>query len=469
MDSEQKKHISSEFIESLILFLSVIKWFFIASLVGIIVGFSTAGFLKSLEISTAYTSNFPYYFLVLPLGLFLSSFITKYFARDAEGHGTEKVIEAIHKKSGKISLPVVPVKFLATVITVAAGGSVGKEGPAAQIGGGLASKLADLFRFEAEDRKRLVICGISAGFSAVFGTPIAGAIFGVEVLFIGNLFYDALFPSFVAGMIAYHVTTMLGIEYFHQPLDFAPVFSGPFILEVLTIGILLGLVSFVFIEMLEFIDRKSKAIPWWKPLKGLFGGALLVVLTFLFSEKYLGLGLDTIKATLQGEMVPWYMFFIKMLFTAITLGFGGSGGIVTPIFFIGATAGSCFATLLGLDRTTFAAIGLVGLLSGAANTPIAASIMAVELFGSEIAPYAAMVCIISYLITGHRSVYPSQIIARTKSPTIYIEPGRVIEEIEGIEIRPRKKTIYAFLLKLVKYINRLTNRLIKKLQEKLSR
>jgi len=453
------KGLTGEVIEGVVLFTSVVKWFIIASTVGVVVGAATAGFLKILEISQNYVTKYNHYFLILPLSIFLSSLIIKYLAADAEGHGTEKVIEAVHKRSGKIDFLVIPVKFVATVITVATGGSVGKEGPAAQIGGGLASVTADILKFGDADRKKLVICGISAGFSTVFGTPIAGAIFGVEVLFIGNLFYDALFPSFVAGMIGYHVATALGITYLYHPVDFVPVFSGSFILKVAITGIILGFCAFIFIELLESFKRISNRIRIWSPAKGLIGGGILIILTFIFTTRFLGLGLITIKQTIEGGAINWYDPFIKMVFTSVTLNFGGSGGIVTPIFFIGSTAGSLIADIFGLDRATFAAIGLVGLLSGAANTPIAASIMAVELFGSKIGPYAALVCIISYLITGHRSVYPSQVLVRSKSSSVIIESGGVIEDITGIEIKARSKTIFGILVKIAGVIRGWANRL----------
>ena len=170
--------------------------------------------------------------------------------------------------------------------------------------------------------------------------------------------------------------------------------------------------------------------------------------TLFRSKQYLGLGLDTIQASLRGENVSWYAFIIKAVFTSVTLNFGGSGGILTPIFFIGATAGTLFAKVLGLNMATFAAIGLVSLLAGAANTPIAASIMAVELFGPEIAPYAAVACVTSFLMTGHRSVYPSQVLAFKKSSSIHVELG---EELENIRPRfhPRKKSLIGRITSLI--------------------
>jgi H+/Cl- antiporter ClcA len=436
-------------IEGSILFISVSKWVILAACIGAIVGLSTAIFLKLLGLGMTFTSRYKFYFLLFPGALFISSLIVKYLAPEAEGHGTEKVIEAVHKRSGKINPLVVPIKLIATIITIALGGSAGKEGPCAQIGAGLSSAFADLFKFGNGDRKKLVICGISAGFATVFGTPIAGAIFGVEVLFVGGLMYDVLLPAFVAGIVGYHVSSRLGITYFSHQLNFVPVFSSLFFIKVCLSGIFFGLCSFLFIEILKYFMNLSKRIKMWPPYKGILGGIVLVLLTFLLSPRYLGLGLDTIKGALEGRDVPALAFFYKMVFTSITLNFGGSGGIVTPIFFIGSTSGNLFGRIIGVDPNIFSAIGMVSLLAGAANTPISASLMAVELFGAQVAPYAAIACVISFLMTGHRSVYPSQVLSIAKSASFIVDKGGVLEDIDEIEVKLRRKSVIGGIVKLI--------------------
>ncbi len=394
--------------------------------------------MKLLNASIRWTEPYPYHFLLIPLAFFVSAVTIKYLAPEAEGHGTEKVIEAVHRRSGRIQPMVVPIKLIATIATLAAGGSAGKEGPCAQIGGGLASMMASLGRFNDADRKKLVICGISAGFAAVFGTPLAGSIFGVEVLFVGGVLYDVLLPSFIAGIVSFEVASHFGVSYFHRPLEFVPVFSEVFLLKVVAAGVLFGLTSFLFIEILGAFELLSRRIKVWSPLKAVFGGLAIVVLALVFGPRYLGLGLPTIVFTLNGHapLLPWYAFMIKQVFTAITLSFGGSGGIVTPIFYIGTTAGTAFSHVLGIEPATCAAIGLVALLAGCANAPISASIMALELFGTAIGPYAAVACVISFLMTGHRSVYPSQILSVAKSGSLRVELGQEIEQSQPELLKP---------------------------------
>ncbi len=435
------------FLEEVVLFVSIVKWSILAILVGVIVGLSSTLFLKTLGWSTDVVQPHRYYFLFLPLVMFVSSLIVKYLAPDAEGHGTEKVIEAVHKRWGKIKYAVVPVKLVATIITLAGGGSAGKEGPSAQIGAGMASALADVLKLSKEDRKKIVICGISAGFASVFGTPIAGALFAVEVLVLGKVLQEVLFPSLLAAIISFQICSHFGINYFHQSIQMAS-FSQTFFIEVLLSGVFFGIVALLLVEGLKLAEGLTKKVIIWKPLKGIIGGVLLVILALVVSPMYLGLGINTIESTINGAHVPALAFLWKIVFTSITLSMGGSGGILTPVFFIGATSGSTFANLFNLDPGIFAPIGFVALLAGAANTPIAASVMAIEIFGPQIGTYAAIACVVSYIAAGHRSVYSSQILGITKSSSISAPLMQDISSINEIKVDNRPGKIIYLLKKL---------------------
>ncbi|WP_456452717.1 chloride channel protein [Hydrogenimonas sp.] len=426
--------------EQTAIFLSVTKWVVLSSFVGVVIGAVVTFFLKILMIGEESRHELPFdYYYLLPFALVLTVMLVRTFAPNAEGHGTEKVIEAVHKKHGKIDLAVIPVKLFATVVTLFAGGSVGKEGPGAQIGAGAASLISDLLRFSKEDRKKLVICGISAGFASVFGTPIAGAIFGVEVLIIGVILYDVLLPSFIAGFAAFTTAQFLGIEYTYFDIHFfqSVALDLPLILKVVAAGLFFGIVSDVVVSAVNGAHKLLKRVPAHPYLVAFGGGLVLVALAKVFGTQYLGLGLDTIKEVLTPHAytpvdISWYAFLLKTLFTSVTLAAGGSGGIITPLFYIGATSGAAFGDLVGSGShiTLFAALGFVSVLAGATNAPIAATIMAVELFGLEIAHYAALSAVISFLITGHRSVFPSQILAMKKSEMLEVKVGEVIEKAD---------------------------------------
>jgi len=407
-----RKHIA----EQTVIFFSVSKWLVLSSAVGIMIGALMSIFLKLLHSAEDSRSLLPFdYYYLLPFALMLTIWIVKTFDPSATGHGTEKVIEAVHKKDGFVNVKVIPVKLVATIITIFAGGSVGKEGPGAQIGAGAASFASTILHFSKKDRKKLVICGISAGFASVFGTPIAGAIFGIEVLIIGVIMYDVLLPSFIAGFAAFTTAQFLGVEYTYYDIDFFRSLDLDLALigKVVLAGIFFGVVSDSFITVVHKIEAIIKKIPYNVYLKAFVAGTIMVVLTLLISDKYLGLGLDTISNALLAETVlsdsvNWYDFILKTLFTSLSLGAGGSGGIITPVFYVGATSGVAFGHIIGDNIALFAALGFVSVLAGTTNSPIASIIMAVELFGTQISHYAAVSVVIAFLMTGHRSVFPSQ-------------------------------------------------------------
>lgn len=434
-DTPQEQRWARMFAEHGTLVASLVKWTLLAAAVGILAGVGTTIFLRILDWATGEAAQAPWHLLWLPPGFVAAHLLVRFLAPDAEGHGTDKVIEAVHQRGGRIPLAVAPIKLAATVVTIGVGGSVGKEGPAAQIGASLASGLASMLRLSRRDRRKVVICGIGAGFATVFGTPIAGAIFGLEVLVLGSLMYDVLYPSFVAGIVGYHVASQLGVRYFHHALPALPAPTERMFIDTLLAGVVFGLVAIALIEALRWAHRLAHRlpVPGWVVAGG--GGALVALGAWITSDRYLGLGLPTLEAAVRGEHVPAAAALLKIAFTAVSLGTGGSGGIVTPIFFIGATAGSTVAEAMGLDPGMFAAIGMVALLAGAANAPLAASVMAIELFGPAIGPFAAIAAIVAFMMSGHRSVYPSQVLGMPKTGSLSLKRGGGLGEGAAVDAR----------------------------------
>ena len=256
-------------------------------------------------------------------------------------------------------------------------------------------------------------------------------------MIVGLIRYDVLLPSFIAGFSAFFTAQYLGIEYTYYDVNFYQNISldFPLILKVVLAGLFFGLISDFSITMLKRTQSAIKKIPLNIYVKAFAGGLILVLISFVVGDQYFGLGLGTIDHVLQPDVlivqdIPWYAFMVKTFFTSVTLALGGSGGIVTPIFYIGATSGNLFGNLMGDHFAFFAALGFISVLAGTTNSPIAATIMAMELFGIEVAHYAAISVVISFLMTGHRSVFPSQILAMKKSDMLDIKPGDSIAHAE---------------------------------------
>jgi H+/Cl- antiporter ClcA len=427
------------------LLISTIKWAFLGTIAGVCVGLGTKGFLWTLAASDRLVRTFskgrfsPFW--LLPLALPVCVWLIRRFAPEARGHGTEAVITAVHQRSGRTNWRVAPIKLLATVVTLTFGGSVGKEGPAAQIGASLMSLFSDLLRLGDEDRRRLVICGISAGFAAVFGTPISGALFGIEVLYLGRIDYTVLFPSLLGGIVGHLVC---GVQApFPAVKDAIGALGQPrMVLISLLSGVVFGLIAWLFIESMRGLEKlllPFKAHPY---LIAIAGGVFLAALYGVAGERYAGLGLATIEGTLNGTLrIVSAMFILKIMATSVTLEAGGSGGIVTPIFFIGVTSGAALAHLFGLPQPLLASFGSVALLAACANTPIAAAVMGIELLPRNEGIYAALAAGTAFLIVGHRSVYPSQKLGLSKSSGLEVELGATLDDIGRRRVRVKKGSL----------------------------
>jgi H+/Cl- antiporter ClcA len=427
------------------LLISTLKWAMLGAIAGVCVGLGTRVFLWALARSADWAralapGRLPV-FVFLPVALPLCVWIIRTFAADARGHGTEAVIAAVHQRAGRVDWLVAPVKLSATVITLAFGGSVGKEGPAAQIGAALTSLFADILRLRDEDRRRLVICGISAGFAAVFGTPVSGALFGIEVLYLGRIDYSVIFPALVAGIVA-HLVCGVRPPFPSLQTPFADTRQIKTIVIMLVCGALFGLIALLLIESLRFFQRSLRRFERRPYLTAAAGGIALVLLYIATGDTYAGLGTDMINGVLTGT-IPVFAgaFLIKILATSVTLETGGSGGIVTPIFFVGATSGAALARVFAMPTTFLAAVGLVAMLAAAANTPIAAAVMAMELLPGTEGVYASLAAATAFLMVGHRSVYASQKIGLAKSAGLDVTLGGAIGEISRGSVQIRKGSL----------------------------
>ncbi len=427
------------------LLISTLKWAVLGAGAGVCVGYGTRAFLWALAASdhsarTLTAGVVPPYFL-LPIALPACVWLIRTLAPGAKGHGTEAVIAAVHQRSGRVDWIIAPVKLAATVLTLAFGGSVGKEGPAAQIGASLTSLFADVLRLNDEDRRRLVICGISAGFAAVFGTPVSGALFGIEVLYLGRLDYSVIFPALVAGIVA-HLSAGVQAPFPVLGHAFGDLGQVSTIIVSLAGGIAFGLVALILIESMRALEHALHRVSEHPYLIALAGGIALVVLYRTAGVQYAGLGTTTIDGVLTGAIrIAGIAFLFKILATAITLETGGSGGIITPIFFVGATSGAALAHLFGLPQGLLAAFGMVSVLAAAANTPLAAAVMAIELLPTPVSVYAALSAATAFLMVGHRSVYASQKLGFSKSAGLEMTLGGAIGDVTRADLRIRKGSL----------------------------
>lgn len=412
----------------------VVKWLCIATPVGMLIGSMVALFLWLLDWATVTRWEQPWLLYTLPLaGLFIG-WLYHAFGKSVES-GNNLIIEEIHQPDGGVPVRMAPLVLIGTVITHLSGGSAGREGTAVQMGGSLASAVGRWLRLSRADVRILLMAGIAGGFGAVFGTPLSGAVFALEVLVIGRMSYEALVPCLIASVVGNWTTVAWGIPHTHYHLSqFAQAglrvevnhFDWLLAGKIAVAAIAFGLVSVLFAELNHWVSNTLRKLIRWPIMRPVIGGLLVIGLVqVLGTRDYLGLGVAappddpgavTIMSCFHDHGAEWWSWWWKLLFTAVTLGSGFKGGEVTPLFFIGAALGNSLAWLLDAPVDLFAALGFVAVFAGATNTPLASTIMAIELFGppeagllhSGFIVYVAIACFLAYLFSGHTGIYHAQ-------------------------------------------------------------
>jgi H+/Cl- antiporter ClcA len=409
----QAKRYPHIFSEQLALLIDLARWIPISALIGILAGSASALLLWSLELATKVReSHLWLIWLLAPAGGAVG-LLYKHFGSSVEA-GNNLILEEIHDPKETIPIRMTPLILLGTFLTHLFGGSAGREGTAIQTGASLADQLSRPFRLDAAGRRIVLMAGISAGFGSVFGTPLSGAVFGMEVLAMGRLSYEAIAPCFMAAFVADLVTRAWHIHHTVYTVSSVPAMSISGIVCSMLAGIAFGLMGMAFATLTHRISALAKRFIPYAPLRPVVGGALVSTAVFaLGTTKYIGLGIPTIVDSFHRPL-PVYDFAAKTLFTSVTLGAGFKGGEVTPLFYIGSTLGNALSRILPLPSSLLAGMGFVAVFAGAANTPIASTLMAVELFGGEAGAFAGIACVLSYIFSGQSGIYHAQRIGKSK-------------------------------------------------------
>ena len=402
--------------------LSFFKWILIAGVTGAIGGGLGAGFRYAVNFATDFRDAHSWLCYLLPLGGLVIAFL--YRVTKLSGHADTNLIINSVRTDSKVPILLAPVIFISTVVTHLFGGSAGREGAALQLGGCIGSFIGRAVRLDEKDMHIAVMCGMSGLFSALFGTPLTAAIFAMEVISVGIIYYSAFLPCIVSALTAYGITLLCKLQPTAFTLVGAPAVGVVNLLLVAVIGIATAVVSIGFCFSLEQVHKLAAKYLKNEYLRVLVGGSVIALLTLVLSgslgTRYNGIGGSVLAAALErGEALP-YDFILKILFTVVTIGFGYKGGEIIPTFFIGATLGAVIGPLIGLEAPFAAAVAMVALFCAVVNCPIASIILSIELFGSEGLLYFAVAICISYMLSGYYGLYTGQKIMYSKRRARYI-------------------------------------------------
>lgn len=395
-----------------------IRWGIFSAFVGLFVGAFSTLFAFCLRQVTSFRTENPWLILCLPLAGVVIVFLYGVF-RYKNDKGTNMVLSSIHAEA-EVPFRMAPLIFISTIITHLFGGSAGREGAALQLGGSIGQQLGKLFRFDEKDQRVVVMCGMSAAFSAIFGTPIAASIFSMEVVSVGVMYYAALVPCVFSSLVASKFATHMGIGPNVFKIRQMPLFEVVPSLKVIGLALCCAALSVVFCMALhslgDFYRNKLKN-PY---IRIIVSSLVIILLTIILqTDDYMGVGVPVIQRAIQGNVEP-LAFVWKIVFTALTLEAGFKGGEIVPSFFVGATFGCLFGHIVGISPSLCAAVGMMSVFCGVTNCPITSMLIAFELFGYHGVPFFLLGISVSYLMSGYYGLYHDQTIVYSKYKTEYI-------------------------------------------------
>lgn len=392
------------------------RWVLLAGFTGILLGIFGGLFGRSITAVTAFRNGHPWMLYLLPVAGLI---IVAIYRMDPYKGGTNRILEGVQSDT-YVPLRMAPLIVVATILTHAFGGSAGREGAALQLGGSIGGTLGKWMKFDEYDRKIMIMCGMSAGFSALFGTPLTATVFSMEVISVGIMQYAALVPCAMAALTAQAVAKLVGAAGEHFELIAVPEFDLKTAAMAVILSVLCAAVSILFCTFLHFIEHLyQRWIPneWLRILAGAF---LIILMTkVLGTTDYLGAGMNVIERSIEGEVVA-SAFLLKIVFTAVTLGSGFKGGEIVPTLFVGATFGCLFGQLTGFSPSLAAACGMAAVFCGVTNCPLSSLFLSFELFGFECMPFFLLAVSVSYLESGYFGLYHSQKILYSKTKLQYI-------------------------------------------------